>query len=178
MVTSEVIVLCITIFFVRILDVSLGTIRTIYTVKGKSLTGSLIGFVEVLVWFLIVKEALNTPDVSNIHNFMIAISYALGFATGTYIGGVISDKFIKGNFGVQVILSEDNDEIVEKIREKGYAVSVIDVKGKEEKKDRYMLFIEINKKHFDNLSNLIKSLDSKAFIVVNETKFVQNGFIK
>ena len=41
-----------------------------------------------------------------------------------------------------------------------------------------MLFIEINKKRIDHLNKLIKSLDEKAFIVVNETKLVQNGYIK
>ena len=56
--------LCLKIFFVRILDVSLGTIRTIFSVKGKSLIASLIGFVEVTVWFLVVKEAINTDNNS------------------------------------------------------------------------------------------------------------------
>ena len=41
--------LCVKIFFVRILDVSLGTLRTIITVKGKILVASLIGFIEMFV---------------------------------------------------------------------------------------------------------------------------------
>ena len=78
--------LCLKIFLVRIVDVTLGTTRTMFTVKGKRLIASLIGFFEVLIWFLIVREALQTEDKS----ILIAISYALGFATGTYIGGFIS----------------------------------------------------------------------------------------
>ena len=35
--------LCLKIFFVRIIDVSLGTVRTIFSVKGKNLIASLIG---------------------------------------------------------------------------------------------------------------------------------------
>ena len=38
----------------------MGTIRTINVVKGKTLIGAVIGFFEVLIWFLIVKDALNT----------------------------------------------------------------------------------------------------------------------
>ena len=56
--------LCVKIFFIRILDVSLGTVRTIVTIKGKTALASIIGFVEVFVWFVIVKEALNTPETS------------------------------------------------------------------------------------------------------------------
>jgi len=170
----ELLTLCIKVFSVRILDVSLGTVRTISTVKGKTKTASLIGFVEVLIWFLIVREALNT----DIESIWIAVSYAGGYATGTLIGGFLSNKFIKGNFGVQVILSENNDKIIDIIRKEGYAVSVIDVKGQDKDKEKYMLFIEIDKRRFEHLKKLIKELDEKAFIVVNETRMVQNGYFK
>jgi len=170
----ELLYLCLKVFFVRIMDVSLGTTRTIVMVKGKTKLASLIGFVEVLIWFLVVKEALNT----DINSIWIAISYAGGFATGTFIGGFLSNKFIKGTFGVQVILSNSSDEIVNIIRKEGYAVSVIDVKGQEQNKDKYMLFIEIDKRNFNHLRDLIKSLDERAFIVVNETRMVQNGYFK
>ena len=167
----ELVMLCIKVFFVRIIDVSLGTIRTIVTVKDKKLLASFIGFVEVLVWFLVAKEAIST----NSNSIWIAISYSLGFATGTYIGAFISSKYIKGNFGVQVITN--NLKLVSVLRDNGYAVSVIDVKGHEEK-NKYMLFIEIDKNDFNHLQKTIKQIDSKAFIVVNETKFVQNGYFQ
>lgn len=170
----EILFLCIKIFFVRILDVSLGTVRTIITVKGNKLVASLIGFIEVLIWFLIVKEALNTDETS----IFIAISYAGGYATGTYIGGFLSDVLIKGTLTVQVILSDRNYEIIKKIKEAGFAVSLVDAKGSYEESEKYMLFMEIDKKKLDKLTKLIKSLDSKAFMVVNETKMVENGFFK
>ena len=170
----ELLLLCLKVFSVRILDVSLGTMRTIVTVKGKTKTASLIGFIEVLIWFLIVREALNT----DIESIWIAISYAGGYATGTLLGGILSNKLIKGNFGVQVILYKNDNAIVDTIRKEGYAVSVIDVKGQEKDKEKYMLFIEIDKRRFEHLRNLIKELDEKAFIVVNETRMVQNGYFK
>lgn len=166
--------LCIKIFFARILDVSFGTIRTIETVKGKNLKASIAGFFEVLIWFSVVREALNTNE----SGFFIVISYALGYATGTYIGGFLSDVFIKGNLNVQVILSNEDYSVVNKIREEGFAVSVVDVKGKDEDKEKIMLFIGIDKKKFKKLETVIRKLDSKAFVVVNETKLVHNGFFK
>lgn len=170
----EILFLCIKIFCVRILDVSLGTVRMIITVKGNKLVASLIGFFEVLIWFLIVKEALNTDETS----IFIAISYAGGYATGTYIGGFLSDVLVKGTLTVQVILSNKDYEIVKKIREAGFAVSLVDVKGSYEESEKYMLFMEIDKKKLEKLKKLIKSLDSKAFMVINETKMVENGFFK
>ena len=166
----ELFILCIKIFFVRILDVSLGTLRTMITVKGKMFYASLIGFVEILIWFLIVREALNTDNTS----IFVALSYALGFATGTYIGGILSSKFIDGNLGLQIITK--HLEMVDILRKAGYGVTVMDVEGKED--NQYMLFVEINKKSYEHVHNLIKQADKNAFTVANETKYVQNGYIK
>lgn len=162
--------MCMKIFFARLIDVSLGTFRTINTVKGRDLIAALIGIVEITVWFLVVKEALNTDN----NSFWIVVAYALGFAVGTYIGGKISKIFIKSNLEVQVILSNKDDNIVNKIREKGYGVTAIEVKGTKDTK--YMLYIQIRNNTLEKLKNIVRKLDNKAFIVVNETKYVENGY--
>lgn len=165
-------VLCLKIFLGRTIDVSLGTIRTLLTVKGKRLMAAGIGFVEAAIWFLIVKEALN----SGTNSLWIVFAYAGGYATGTYLGGFISDKIIKSNFCVQVITNAENKILIDKLRQEGFGVSVVDAKGHESNK--YMLFIEINHKSFDYLKRLIIETDPSAFIFVNETKHLENGFIK
>lgn len=149
---------------------SLGTFRTINTVKGRDLVAALIGLVEITVWFLVVKEALNTDN----NSFWIVAAYALGFSVGTYIGGKISKIFIKSNLEVQVILSNKDDNVVNKIRQKGYGVTAIEVKGTKDTK--YMLYIQIRNKSLEHLKSLVRKLDEKAFIVVNETKYVENGY--
>ncbi|MCM1370860.1 MAG: DUF5698 domain-containing protein [Clostridium sp.] len=169
----ELLFLCLKVFFARIIDVSLGTIRTIMIAKNKKLYATIFAFCEVFVWFLVVREALNT----DIKSIFIAISYAGGYATGTFVGSTIADKFIKGLVSMQVITSKKNDKMVEIIRNKGYAVSVIDAKGKNNV-GKYMLYIEIEKSNLEDLKALVKELDEKAFVVVSDTKFVENGFIK
>lgn len=164
--------LCLEIFFARILDVSLGTVRTILTVKEKRFVASLIGFIEVTIWFIVVKEATSTPEV----NLWIVIFYAGGFAVGTYLGSLISTKFIKGTLSVQIITSSKNQTLIKALRDKGFAVSVIDAQGKDGNK--YLLLVEINKSKLASLEKLVYSLDKKPFIIVDDTKYVQNGFIK
>jgi len=168
----EILLLCIKIFFVRILDVSLGTFRTIITVKGKALYASLIGFIEVFVWFIIVREALNT----DIDSIWIAISYSLGFATGTYIGSIISNKFIKTTFSVEIITSKKDMSDI--LRDKGYGVTELSVEGKDTAVEKYMLLLEVNNNSLNELKPLIKTIDKNAFTIVTETKLVQNGYLK
>jgi len=168
----QIFFLCLKIFLVRIIDVSLGTFRTIITVKGKSIYASIIGFIEIFVWFIIVREALNTE----VDSIWIAVAYSLGFATGTYIGSIISNKFIKTTFTFEIITSKY--EMVSILRNKGYGVTLLDVKGKDDTRDKYMLLLEIENASLNHLKKLTRSIDKEAFVIVTETKYVQNGYFK
>lgn len=165
--------MCIIIFFARVIDVSLATFVTVLTVKGKRALATIIGFIDVLIWFLVVKEALNT----DIKSIWIAFSYAGGYALGTFIGTTLSNKLIDGKISAQVIINSDSINEVEKIRKAGFAVSQIDCTGKDNAK-KLMLFIELDKKRLDDLKDIINKIDKDAFMVINETKYVLNGFFK
>lgn len=165
--------LCTKIFLARVLDVSLATFVTVLTVKGQRLKATIIGFVDVIIWFLVVKEALNTP----IKSMWIALAYAGGYAIGTFIGTTLTNILIKGKISVQVVINYASPDEIEKIRNRGYAVSQIECTGKNNTK-KLMLFIEVDKKHLNDLKTVIKEIDKNAFMVVNETKYVENGFFK
>ena len=169
----QLLLLCIKIFLARIIDVSLATLVTVLTVKNKRLIATILGFIDVIIWFLVVKEALNT----DIKSVWIALSYAGGYATGTFIGTTLSNTLIKGKISVQVILDYVSSEVINKIRDKGYAVTQVNCSGKDNTK-KLMLFIEVEKKHLKELKEIIKKIDKNAFMVINETKFVENGFFK
>ena len=49
-------IICLKIFLARIVDVSLGTIRTVLVVKGKNLTPAIVAFFEVLIWFVVLEK--------------------------------------------------------------------------------------------------------------------------
>lgn len=169
----EILLLCIKIFLVRVFDVALGTVRMLFTVKGRRFVASTIGFIEMLIWFLIVKEALNTELIS----IWIAVSYAGGYALGTLLGSFLSERLISGMVTVQAVLSSANDEVVTMIRKAGYAVSVLDVKGQDDK-PKYLLLIEVNKKRQNAIRKLIKDLDDRAFVIINDSKTVYNGYFQ
>ena len=144
----ELFTLCITIFIARIVDVSLATFVTLLTVKGKKLAATILGFIDAIIWFLVVREALTT----DLKSLWIAFSYAGGYALGTYIGGTLSNILIKGKRSVQVVLNDTTDKEINKIRDKGFAVSQIECTGKDNVK-KLMLFIEVDKKHLNDLKN-------------------------
>lgn len=166
--------LCLKIFFARIIDVTLATLRTVYSVKGKTILAGLIGFIEATIWFIVVKEALNT----DIQSPFIVISYAGGFATGSILGTFVSKKFVNSLIKVEVITTKATPANVEKIRLEGFGVSVLDILDDDDDVDKKMLIITLNSKHLEELKRILRHIDRNAFVVVNESKIVQNGFIK
>jgi uncharacterized protein YebE (UPF0316 family) len=166
--------MCLKIFLTSNIDVSIGTIRTVLVVKGNRLLGAILAFFEVFIWFFAAREALNTID-----SILIPIFYAGGFATGTYIGTLISNNYLDGLIGIQIITKSNLAlKIIKEIRNSGYGVSVIDLKNTQDNISKKMLLIQLNKKRLKDITKIVRRLDPNAFVIINETKCVQKGVIK
>ena len=164
---------CIEIFFARLLDVTISTCRTMVMVRKKSLITPLLAFCEVFVWFYAARKALMTQ----INSIMIPICYSLGYMTGTIIGGWIAHKWIKNINSIEITTKKNNYELIDTLRNKGYAVSVIELKENfRDEKD--LLIVDVKEKQTKEVLRLIHSIDEKAFIVIKDTKVVHNGYIK
>ena len=168
-------VLCLIVCFGRIVDVALGTTRTVFTVKGKAYVSSIIGFIEAMLWFLIVREALSF-QAKGVETYLIAISYALGYALGTFVGGLITSKLIKSKINMQIITTNKNDALVKALSESGFGVTILLATGATRHEERYMLLIETDSKQVKKLKSIVSEHDSKAFISISDTKSTQNGY--
>jgi len=166
--------LCIKIFFARLLDVSLATFRTMVMVKGQKIFPAILGFFEVLVWLMVVEETLKTE----VDSIWVPISYAAGYAIGSLLGTYFSNRFIKCVCAVQVITNKGNTKLLNAIKKAGYGISIIDLKKDKDTEKKEMYFIEINNSSLKKLKEIIKKYDKNAFVTVSDTKFVINGYIR
>ncbi len=169
----ELLIMCTKIFFGRLFDVSLGTLVTIYVVKNKRTLATIIGFIDVLIWFIVVKEALNTNNQS----LWIALSYASGYAIGTYVGSGLSQLFSKGTVSVQIITKNIKNEVTKMLKESGYSASIIECKGLYNEENSYMIYAQIENKKLKDFKELITKIDNNAFITVTESKEMLNGYL-
>ena len=172
LIDKTMIIFGIQLFLFRILDVSLGTIRTVFTVRGKSSMAALCGFFEVLIWFIVVREALSSGG----NHIITAVFYAGGFAAGTLIGGILSEKLVNGKIEVQIIVCENADILEKAIRDAGFGLSVVEVKASDFSDKKYMFFTEIESRRLKELKRLVMKTSESAFITVKETRYVQNGY--
>ena len=171
----------IAVFFIvmlgRTIDMGLASIRTVFTVKNKPQIAAPIGFVEAFFWFMIVKSALDYQAANPaVDTLVLALSYSLGFACGTLVGGLLSKRFVKSKIHVQIILSSKNDDIVKELKEKGYGQTIITAKGANNNNETYMIFVETNSDKLKELRCIVNTMDAKAFVSVSESKSVYNGF--
>ena len=164
---------CLEIFLARIVDVSISTFRMMIMVKKKSILTPILAFCEVFVWFIAARKALNT----NIDSILIPISYSLGYATGTYIGGFLSRKFIRNVNSIEVTTKRNNTKLINALRREVYGLSIIALKNNyRDKLD--LIIVDVKSKNTQETVKLIKELDPKAFIVVKDTRVVHNGYIR
>ena len=169
----DLLVLCVKVFMGRLVDVSLATLVTVYVVKGQRIKATIIGFIDVFIWFLIVKEALNT----DIQSIWIAVAYAGGYASGTFIGSMLSQLFNKGTVSVQIITKDIENNVTKAIKNSGYSASIIECKGIYNEEKNYMIYAQIDNKKLKTFKNLITQIDNSAFITITESKEMLNGYL-
>ena len=69
------------LFFVGIVEMVIASLWTRYVSAGKKYIGGLITFVNIYIWYFVLRTVLE-----NINNTTIVFVYAVGCAIGTVIG--------------------------------------------------------------------------------------------
>lgn len=168
---DNVVLVCIIVFIARMIDTTFATLKTVFIVKSKSAFAVLFAFLEVLIWFIIVKEAMN----AEVNLFLLALSYAAGYACGTLIGMYITDKYVITTVSVNIVVKQKG-KIIRALTKNNFAVSVSKIKGKDLLSNKYMIFVATTNKRVNELKKIVLELDENAFIVVSENKAKVGGY--
>jgi len=156
------------IFGARVVDVSLGTIRTLLIVRGKRLQAAAYGFFEVIVYVLALNQVFQT-----LNQPASLLVYALGFAAGNYVGSLLEEKLALGYLTVQAISLNCPDELATVLRLEGFGVTVLSGTGKEG--TRQVLNVVLKRKDLGKLFGLVDSWDSQAFVTVFDARSTRGG---
>lgn len=158
------------IFILKTIEAFTSTISTILLIEEKRLVGSILTFIQVMIWFLIIRMALD-----NENSFLIALTYALGYSFGSYIASLVTTKYSKKKLLIQIITSRK--EVLRTIKKKGYSASIVDANGLYGSKN-YIIFSFINNRRKEEIVKLVKDVDNNAFISINQNKELINGYFR
>ncbi|MCP4591352.1 MAG: DUF2179 domain-containing protein [bacterium] len=155
------------IFLARVADVSMGTVRTLFIVRGMRLKASLIGFVEVGIWVIAISSVVRQLD----HPFNI-VAYSGGFAIGNWVGMWFESKLAIGQQIVRVISRERGQDIADTLRRSGVAVTEVPGSGRDGPVT--ICFMATPRKEVDRVIQSAIRVDSEVFITVEDTR-LSNG---
>ena len=162
------------IFVAKTIEVSISTIRSVLVNKGERVKGALLGFVDILIWILVVSTVLTNISDDPFKIF----AYAAGFALGNYLGVSIESKIAVGLSSIQIVVSDEEGEILAGIlREHEFGVTIISGKGKNDS-PKDLLFVQLKRRKIPEAIKLIKTTDPNAYISVNDVKSIVGGYIK
>ena len=112
------------IFLARVFDVTLGTLRIIFTSRGLRNLAPVLGFVETFVWIVAVSSL-----VKHAQNVAAYFGYAGGFAMGTLVGMFLENKLAIGTVTVRAIIRRDPQELIKSLLDAGFGVTTVDGHG-------------------------------------------------
>lgn len=157
------------IFFARVSDVTLSTIRILMLMRGKAWTAAIIGFFEVSIFILALSRVIDRLD-----NPLRLIVYALGFSFGNLLGSRLEEHLALGYATAQVISLDKADELAEIMRARGFGVTVLGCCGKEG--PHQILNVLLKRADLPNFLNDIKKVDTQAFVTVMDTRKILGGY--
>jgi uncharacterized protein YebE (UPF0316 family) len=157
------------VFFARVVDVTLGTIRIVLVARGHKTLAPLIGFFEILAWLVALGQV-----VQHLNRPLNFVAYAGGFATGTWIGLQRIDKTVAGYLSVRVITPADATELVTKLRSQQFGVTTVAARGVTDRVR--LLFSVIRRQDLDRLLKTVRTDYPKAFISVSDVRLASEGY--
>lgn len=157
------------IFFSKVLENAIGTLRLIVVSNGKKWLGAILQLVISLIWIFSTSIVL-----SNIkEDYFKIVVFILGCAAGSLVGSVIEEKLAMGSNLVMVITNKEPKCMIRSLRKCDFAVTHFMGNGKYDEKE--ILIILVKRKLRSKVFRIVRKCDDSAMIIV-ENAFAINGY--
>lgn len=162
------------IFFGKIVEVTFGTLRIVLINRGIRVAGTVIAFIEIMLWLIIASSVLAGFQ----EDFLKGVIYALAFALGNYAGSWLDELLAFGLCSMQVIITDETQArvVVEALRSRGFGVTTMDVHGRLE--DHFMLLMTMKRRRCGEASHLIEELCPHAVISTSDIKSQRGSYLE
>lgn len=167
MFSRESLLLALLIFVARVVDVSLGTLRHAMIVRSKRGITFGIAFFESLIWVFAVSKVL-----TNLSDPLTAFAYALGFASGTFVG-ITLESVLKIGEQVVKVFSVKGREVAKRLRGDGFRVTEFSGQGRDS--EVVLLFVQVRRREAKKVLKIARGIDKQCFLVVEDIKYVDSA---
>lgn len=158
----------IVIFFGRICDVTLGTLRIIFVSKGERTKAPIVGFFEVFIWVVIISQIF-----SHANSLIAYLAYAGGYAAGNYVGILVENKIAFGFQLFRVYTKQNGSELTKLLNSNGFGSTLIHGEGAVSEVD--IIETVVNRKTARKVAAIIDDFDPNAFYLIEDIRSKQKG---
>src|SRR5512136_3081059 len=152
-----------TIFGLRITDMSLDTLRMLFVVRGRKGIAWVLGFCQSAVFVIAITRVL-----SDLSNPLMVLGYAAGFATGNVLGMIIEERLAVGHIQLTIISVNRGAAICDALRIAGFGVTEIPGRGKNGTVS--VILTSVFRKDVDRLETVILETDPEAFVTREDVR--------
>lgn len=154
------------VFAARVGDVSIGTIRTILTVQGRTVISFFLAIIEITIWITVVSTVIHQVKE---HPILI-VFYAFGFATGNVVGIITERRLAFGLIILKVITRKAGKSMADRLRKMGQPVTVFIGEGMRGPVNE--LYIVCRRKNLKRFLSIVKQEDPEAFYIIEQARDV------
>jgi len=159
------------IFSLRIIDVSLYTLRIMMVMRGRKGLAWIFAICQSLVFVSAI-----TSVIADIGNWPKVIGYAAGFATGNVVGMLVEPRLAIGYSHLRIISSGHGLEIAEQLRAAGFGVTEISGQGKDGMVE--MVSCSVQRRKTNQVLAIVDHIDQQAYITVENIQSFSKGYWK
>lgn len=159
------------VFAMRVIDMSLDTLRLLFVMRGRKLLAGLIGAVQAAVFILAVSTVLR-GELSA----WTVLGYAGGFGTGVILGIIVEERLAIGYGMFRIYSPAHGRAIAEALREAGHAATEFAAWGK----DGMVVVVNcaVARRQIATVRGIVDRIDPEAFITVDEVRPLQRGYFR
>lgn len=161
--------LALVIFLLRVLDMSLDTLRVLFIIRGNRPLSWIFGFFQSLIWVIAISSVL-----SNMDDALNLLAYASGFATGGVVGMWFEEKMAVGFGHMRIMSPNKGAAIADAIRDHGYAATELSGRGKDGTVS--VINSSVRRRDVNRVRRQVEAIDPEAFVTVQEIRPLNRGF--
>ena len=158
------------IFGLRVVDVTMMTVRVLMVVRGARWTAAVISFFEILIWVVAAGAV-----IQNLSSPLHAVGYAGGFAAGTLVGMWLEGKLAFGVCSVRAFSRDPQHEIVTELRERGFGVT--EQEGTGQAGPVAILHAVVRRRDIREVVRVIEAHDPDAFVTIQNDAVAHRGWL-
>ena len=147
------------IFFARVADVSMGTLRTLVTVQGRMALAFLLGLVEVTIWIFVITEVVSVIQEKP----LLVVFYAFGFSTGNIVGIWVEKKLAIGHVILRLLTARHGSEMAKAIRELEFRVTEFEGRGRRGPVSE--LYVVCERRDLNRIMRCAQGIDPNVFYI-------------